>query len=43
LARPRQGYKYVIVSVERGRPVDLRAWTLDEASRTFREVDIQVE
>ena len=43
LERAWEGYSYVIVSVERGRPVDLRAWTLDEPSRTFREVDIQVE
>ena len=37
-----EGYSYIIVSVEKGRPVDLRAWDFDGASRTFREVDIHV-
>jgi len=43
LERAWEGYTYVIVSVERGRPVDLRAWALDGTSRSFREEDIEVE
>lgn len=37
-------YTYVIVAVEKGRPVDLRAWSLEErsAKRTFREVEIEL-
>ncbi|TLZ56052.1 MAG: M67 family metallopeptidase [Methanobacteriota archaeon] len=37
-------YTYVIVAVEKGRPVDLRAWSLDDRDgrRTFREVEIEL-
>lgn len=37
-------YTYVIVAVEAGRPVDLRAWILEESetARAFREEEIEV-
>ena len=37
-------YTYVIVAVEKRRPVDLRAWNLEDRDgrRTFREVDIEL-
>ena len=37
-------YTYVIVAVEKGRPVDLRAWSLDDrdGARAFREVEIEL-
>ncbi len=37
-------YTYVIVSVEAGTPVDLRAWVLEgtEKARAFREEDVQL-
>ncbi len=37
-------YTYVIVAVEKGRPVDLRAWGLEEREerRAFREVGIEL-
>ncbi|OGS51315.1 MAG: hypothetical protein A3K65_02865 [Euryarchaeota archaeon RBG_16_68_12] len=37
-------YTYVIVSVEGGKAVDLRAWVLEETekARAFREEDIQL-
>ncbi len=37
-------YTYAIVAVEKGRPVDLRAWSLDDrdGKRSFREVEIDL-
>jgi len=37
-------YTYVIVAVEKGRPVDLRVWSLDDrdGKRSFREVEIDL-
>ena len=37
-------YTYVIVAVEKGKPVDLRAWTLDDrdGARMFREVEVEL-
>jgi len=37
-------YTYVIVAVEKGKPVDLRAWSLDESGRrrAFTEVEVEL-
>ena len=44
LERAWEGYTYLIVAVDKGRPVDLRAWSLDEGGKTraFQEVEIEL-
>ncbi len=44
LERAWEWYTYVIVAVEKGRPVDLRAWRLveTEGQRSFREEELDL-
>jgi len=44
LERAWDWYTYVVVAVEKGRPVDLRAWRLaeGEGQRSFKEEELEV-